>query len=187
MTDLDWDSPLPGGNESEEYAERLANDVVWQEVSTQIKKRDKCCQMCGSTTNLRAHHLSYCDFYNPDYLITLCDKCHSQVHAYTKAYRQALPQILEAVREVNEAISKVIDPFVIERCAELSPDGDLHFFTGPLTKRVKINDFIGKLVSWDPYCNGYQTTADFKNYTRIYGNSTFSRYQNMRLRKEGRK
>lgn len=190
MTDLDWDSPLPGGNESEEYAERLANDVVWQKVSAQVKERDKCCQMCGATTNLRAHHFSYCDFYNPEYLITLCDKCHSDVHEITKAYKEFYQSTAykEAIATVNEAISaNVIDPFILKRCAELNPDGDIRFFTGSRDKRVNINNFIDKLISLDPYKYGLQAGNGTGYAIRKFGNSAFTRYQNMRLKKEGRR
>lgn len=167
-----------------EYEIRLQNDAYWQSVSQFVKKRDGCCQMCHSKENLKAHHLSYEDFYNPDNLIALCDKCHSQVHAYTKAFREHQGEIIKACKDVNEAISKIIDPFVIERCAELSPDGDLHFFTGSWNSRVNLNDFIDKLISLDPYRNGYQATGDFHNYTHAHGSSRFTRYNEMRLKKK---
>lgn len=179
--DLDWDSPLSGGHEMSEYEIRLQNDAKWQDVSQYVKQRDGCCQMCHSKNNLRAHHLSYDDFYDPDNLVALCDKCHSQVHAFTKAFRENDSKIVQALKEVNEVISSIIDPFVIERCAELSPNGDIYFFTGPLDKRVKLNDFIQLLITLDPYSNNRQVNAHWDDYIRNYGNSNFSRYQKMRL------
>ena len=180
-TDLDWDSPLSGGHEMSEYEIRLQNDSHWQNISQFVKKRDGCCQMCHSKENLKAHHLSYDDFYNPDNLISLCDKCHSQVHAFTKAYKEHYFEITQALKEVNEAISRIIDPFVIERCAEITSDGDIHFFTGPLDKRVRLNDFVQLLITLDPYANGRQLDAHWDDFIRNYGNSNFTRYQNMRL------
>lgn len=192
MSELDWDSPLLGGNSTNEYAERLADDPQWQIVSAFVKNRDGCCQMCKSKENLRAHHLAYCDFYNPEYLITLCDKCHTQVHEITKAYKefQQSGEYRKVIDYVNEYISThIIDPFVIERCAELSPDGDIHFFTGSLKERVNLNDFIKKLIFLDPYKYGLQSgkTDSAGYWIRPNGLSTFSRYQDMRLKKEGRK
>jgi len=189
MSGLDWDSPLFGGNTTNEYAERLANDPKWHEVSAFVKNRDKCCQMCGAQENLRAHHLDYSDFYNPDHLMTLCEKCHTQVHEITKVYKdfQQSGEYKKVIDHVNEYISAhIIDPFVIERCAELSPNGDLHFFTGPMDQRVNINDFIDKLISLDPYRYGLQVGEGGYGF-RPFGLSRFTRYQNMRLRKEGRK
>ena len=93
-------------------------------------------------------------------------------------------EIIKACKDVNEAISKIIDPFVIERCAELSPDGDLHFFTGSWNSRVNLNDFIDKLISLDPYRNGSQATGDLHNYTHAHGSRRFTRCHEMRLKKK---
>ncbi len=47
------------------------------------KKRDKCCQVCGSTDKLRGHHIIDFQFggsSNVDNIITLCHSCHVKVH-----------------------------------------------------------------------------------------------------------
>lgn len=183
---MDWDSGLPEGNN--DYSEQLANDPRWQETRKMIIERDQCCQMCGSKKELRIHHTAYTnDLYNPAYLICLCNKCHTQVHQITKVYRefQQSGEYRKVVDYVNEYISShIIDPFFIERCAELSPDGDIHFFTGPLDVRVNANDFIKKLISLDPYKYGLQSGVVEGYFIRPHGLSTFTRYQNMRLEKK---
>ena len=50
-----------------------------------IKKRDKVCQLCGSSNNLTAHHISHwaddpINRINIDNGILLCSKCHSLQH-----------------------------------------------------------------------------------------------------------
>ena len=170
---LDWDSSI---NETNEYAQRLASDPRWAEVSQRVKERDGCCQMCKSTKNLRAHHVTYVDFYNPAYLITLCDKCHEQVHAITKEFKKNREKIIGAV---EEEIAKIIDPFVLERCAELSTNGTVWFFKGPLQYRVNVNEFIWKLISLDPYRTQTQC-GELK--IRPLGAATWTRY--MELYKE---
>lgn len=51
----------------------------------QVKERDGCCQMCGSTENLEAHHLVPKALI-PDYAlvlgngIALCNSCHKDIH-----------------------------------------------------------------------------------------------------------
>lgn len=192
MSDLDWDSPLPDSNT--EYSERLRNDEQWQEIRKFVIARDKGrCRMCKSTSNLRVHHLEYRDFYNPYYLVTLCEKCHSQIHLITKHFEEALKnndsELSCAIDNVNEAISHIIDPFIIERCAELSPDGDIHFFTGPRKDQVNINKFIRRLVWSDPYKTKIQND-DFSQFTRWFrntGNSSFTRYNEIRMNRKKEK
>ena len=175
---LDWDSEI---NEPNEYAARLASDPKWIEVSNRVKERDGCCQMCKSTKNLRAHHKSYVDFYNEDYLITLCDKCHEQVHEITKKFKEARMKIQTAA---EEEIAKVVDPFVIERCAELSPNGTVWFFRGPMQYRVNLNDFITKLLTLDPYGTEMQRTGNVTIHP--CGEAKFTRYMELyKKKKEG--
>ena len=52
-----------------------------------IRKRDKECQICGSTKNLKAHHILNRKHYPkmakiPNNGITLCHKCHLEVHGF---------------------------------------------------------------------------------------------------------
>lgn len=181
--ELDWNSPLIE-KEVSEYSQRLYNDYKWREVSQWVKDRDGCCQMCHSTKNLRAHHTKYVDFYNPAYLITLCDRCHEQVHDITHKFKELnLRSILRGV--IQDKVSEIIDPYVIDRCAEINPStGDLFFFRGPLKYRVNLNEFIQNLVELDPYGTEFQKTGRLSIFAKSVGNSTFTRYQKMRLEKE---
>lgn len=58
-------------------------DSSHNRAQSQGKKRDKCCQVCGCTENLRGHHIidfqygGSSDVYN---IITLCHNCHQKVH-----------------------------------------------------------------------------------------------------------
>ena len=57
----------------------------WKALRKQAMIRDGCrCQMCGSGTNLHVHHVSYEHLHTDkelDDVITLCKRCHEEVHA----------------------------------------------------------------------------------------------------------
>lgn len=201
--ELDWDSPLGECNENA-YSERLAHDERWLMISNAVKKRDGCCIMCKSKNNLRAHHVSYEDFYNPKFLVTLCDRCHEQIHEFTKVFKEEFfhGRIRESLFSVQEEMARVIDSFVIERCYELNnKNGDLRFFTGPLDQRVSINKWVRYLVSLDPYgftkvdyAGNPLKATDFTdlNVIRVtvpleMCRGVHTRYNDMRLVKMGRK
>ena len=56
----------------------------YQELRTRVLRRDGWrCQLCGSMTNLEAHHQqfrSHSGADSEDNLITLCTDCHSSMH-----------------------------------------------------------------------------------------------------------
>ena len=57
----------------------------WRKVRKLVLKRDNnCCCSCGSMDNLHIHHLTYKHHFkeldNLDDLITLCKKCHNDIH-----------------------------------------------------------------------------------------------------------
>ena len=61
------------------------SDYEYQQWKKKVKERDKCCQKCGSTKNLVAHHIKSYKYYpelrtNLSNGITLCDKCHKEEH-----------------------------------------------------------------------------------------------------------
>lgn len=85
---------LPKSDINEEKKESysdLLKRPEWQEKRQEILKRDnyKCCY-CGSTDKLCVHHKYYLQYpnhkkvkpwdYPNDALITLCNKCHYNVH-----------------------------------------------------------------------------------------------------------
>lgn len=68
------------------YKDQL-KDPRWQKMQSFIRDRDKYkCQMCGDTTTfLHVHHIYYQPKlkaweYDPESLITLCEKCHELAH-----------------------------------------------------------------------------------------------------------
>lgn len=70
----------------EQYSQELKHPL-WIKKRLAILKRDGYkCRICGSTENLRVHHLKYSndkkawEYPNSD-LITLCDECHQKVHS----------------------------------------------------------------------------------------------------------
>ena len=74
------------------YEEKLKSPK-WQKKRLEIMQRDNfTCVVCGKgikdDTPLQVHHLKYLKNVEPwnyadDYLITLCDECHSKVHKRT--------------------------------------------------------------------------------------------------------
>ena len=66
------------------------SDPRWRGLRLLVLKRDKNrCVHCGySGKKLVVHHRRYNGKYlwdtHPDYLITLCDKCHSKEHELIK-------------------------------------------------------------------------------------------------------
>lgn len=61
------------------------NNYKYRKWREQVISRDKCCQICGSTVNLVAHHIK--SFAKYPLLrtelkngIALCDKCHKILH-----------------------------------------------------------------------------------------------------------
>jgi len=70
---------------SQEYLYALNS---WSKV---VKKRDKCCKICGLTKNLNAHHIFFKKFIpqlslNLSNGITLCKSCHEELHGF-KIYK----------------------------------------------------------------------------------------------------
>ena len=62
------------------------NDSLVRRWRNKVIERDKCCQECGNTYDLHAHHIvNWADDpinrINVDNAITLCRKCHANYHA----------------------------------------------------------------------------------------------------------
>ena len=66
----------------------------WRKKRLKVLKRDGFrCQMCGTAKNLRVHHINYEHLGTDaelDDLITLCDTCHTQIHAQDIKKKQPL-------------------------------------------------------------------------------------------------
>lgn len=184
---MDWSNKL----QDSEYNSFLRSPE-WRAVREEVFERDGgMCVMCKSKNNLRAHHISYEDRLNPDYLITLCDKCHAQVHQYTKDFNSELQntdgEIRKGIDLINSGITHLIDRFVYARFAEVNSDGDIHFFTGPKSQQVNVNDFIDKLIKLDPYSHPCQRgeLGPGGYWISYRGRAMWTRYQDIRLKRKG--
>jgi 5-methylcytosine-specific restriction endonuclease McrA len=56
--------------------------IIWK---SDIKNRDKSCQICGSSTNLISHHILHKEYYpkmalNTNNGIVLCNEHHNECH-----------------------------------------------------------------------------------------------------------
>jgi len=72
--------------ENKEVCDELLNSTEWKDKQFSILQRDNFrCRKCGSDDQLQVHQKYYlwgnalCEYHN-DALITLCDKCHNDVH-----------------------------------------------------------------------------------------------------------
>lgn len=70
--------------------DQMLQTTEWSFTRKAIIDRDRCCTMCSSTNNLQVHHTFYYRMktypwlYPKNSLITLCDKCHAEIHAATE-------------------------------------------------------------------------------------------------------
>jgi len=86
-------------NKKNTYYEKL-NDKRWIEKSKEIKEWDRnVCQLCGNNEKLQVHHLCYDKNREPwEYprraLVTLCDKCHSNIHNSEKDFYKKLNELI---------------------------------------------------------------------------------------------
>lgn len=86
-------------SERKDYSE-LLKDPMWLAKSKEIKEWDRgVCQLCGSSEHLQVHHLCYDENRTPwNYpsrsLVTLCDKCHKQIHDNDKKFYSRLKELL---------------------------------------------------------------------------------------------
>lgn len=85
----------------------------WECTSEEVKKRDHFkCRVCGTSQNLRVHHLRYGDdILNLEDLITVCDNCHKCLHKSVDAYKDAKRLAEKEIREKlsNSLANSVMD------------------------------------------------------------------------------
>jgi hypothetical protein len=75
---------------------KLLLDPRWKKLSKKIKKRDGCCIICGSKTNLEVHHIKYTGlpWEAPiTDLITFCYGCHQREHTRLQMGLKSLLEI----------------------------------------------------------------------------------------------
>jgi hypothetical protein len=66
----------------ETYREYLKSEH-WQQTRTKKRRRNKQCGICGATSRLDVHHLTYRQLFNVEQsdLRVLCRTCHDLAHA----------------------------------------------------------------------------------------------------------
>lgn len=95
------------------YAEKL-KDPRWQKKRLEILERDKHkCVQCNCKYNLHVHHLNYIKNTDPwdydnNYLITLCDVCHS----FEGKYRIELKNEILKAFDLNKIWSHELSAYV---------------------------------------------------------------------------
>lgn len=73
--------------------------TVTEETYNKVMKRDKYCQLCGTTLNLVEHHIVYKSedrklINEPTNLIVLCTKCHAIVHSNKHYWQPILKEMI---------------------------------------------------------------------------------------------
>lgn len=187
---MDWSDALKGQSKYELFLESPEWKLKRREI---LKACNNTCFMCKQQKDdkdMVVHHLAYTyDLLDDNCLIPLCRTCHEQIHSCSKELKKAAHESLtiqKGVEMIEEGFAEVIDKYVIPRCAELSPDGDIHFFT--TSRKVNLNRFIKILVYGDPYYRREMKQLPERKYVwNPLHKASFSRYQEMRLKKEGRR
>ena len=93
------------------YSEKLKNPL-WQKKRLEILQRDDfTCQHCGDVKNtLHVHHLAYLKFmdpweYEPEYLVTLCEKCHGIEETKKDEVKKLIDSLVLACQTVNPLLN----------------------------------------------------------------------------------
>jgi|GEM_PF-3130610 len=136
------------------------------------------CQLCGAKSDLCVHHKSYSDMDDINNLVTLCKKCHADIHKFAKIVIQSSEngKLKACMDEYDKVMAEIVDSFVIRREKTLNLQGDAIFMT--CGKHERMNKYIKALFTWHPYGEliGYR-------HKRNCGIS-FTRYNIMRLAKK---
>lgn len=94
-----------------EYQEYL-NSPIWWEKRDRILERDGWrCRKCESGINLRVHHIRYPEVLGeePDSdLITLCDRCHTEIHAHDIQKKKENEERKEYYRRQHQLLNEWI-------------------------------------------------------------------------------
>ena len=92
-----------------EYRKYLKTEH-WIELSIKMKEEYKTCPFCGTSENLRVHHLNYDNLGNEKDadLMVLCNYCHTQVHRG----KYAIAILTEEERQHYKAIVHKIRPLL---------------------------------------------------------------------------
>ena len=77
----------------------------WRDKRSLVIQRDKRCQLCGATSQLEVHHLSYKHLAQEplEELITLCRTCHQTRHDIL-----GIPQTLDEYLAFNDNLKELL-------------------------------------------------------------------------------
>ena len=69
-------------NEYRSFKKQYLQSPDWIVRKQLVIRRDHCCQLCQSTTDLNVHHISYKNLGNEPLsdLVLLCQLCHTKLH-----------------------------------------------------------------------------------------------------------
>ena len=62
---------------------------IWQKIRREKLRINPVCEICQSAYNLQIHHIRYPEIWGeeqPEDLMTVCDRCHIEIHKKTSAY-----------------------------------------------------------------------------------------------------
>lgn len=85
------------------YRQRVYARSEWKALLRDIRKRDKCCRLCGSTGKLVVHHIEpfssapllVLDIGN---VIRLCEPCHHKLTGKELRWRKKLYKLIQTER-----------------------------------------------------------------------------------------
>lgn len=95
---------------ADEYGDYLESSHWMAKRQERIALDNHKCKICGTTDNLRVHHLSYSNLGNEnveDDLITLCCECHQNIHFTIDRCKN---EFTENIKWYHEAVSKTTIP-----------------------------------------------------------------------------
>ena len=164
----------------DEYYASFLQSAKWREARDFVIARDNGeCQICGAKENLRVHHLLYDgDLLDPNYLVTLCERCHNDIHEFARVVREdnKYGDIRECKDALFTAMTKIVDKFVFRREITLNPKGDAYFLTRGHHGRM--NKYLDALYNWCPNFDPQQIITPY------WASISFKRYNDMRLMKK---
>ncbi|MBO7714614.1 MAG: HNH endonuclease [Methanobrevibacter sp.] len=148
-----------------ENYEKYLQSEEWRQLRKYVIERDdKKCWICGGAENLCVHHLWYPEEDTPDNLVTLCKRCHSDLHCFYNEIHESLSngelkeereKVVKALDDFRESVYKIQDKYVFQRSKELSNSGDISFFTGNNKSHVKRKFCFGDFELGESKLNRY--------------------------------
>lgn len=63
------------------YDKNVLATPEWQSITSQYKRKNPICQICGDERSTESHHTTYkMGLFNKGILLALCHKCHTNLH-----------------------------------------------------------------------------------------------------------